>query len=160
VSVTILLLATESTAVAAADVLRQGLDAVVDHHESLRSSLQSLRTRDYTLILLDETLAVADAALAERIADSAVAPLLELNLAICSAPRLLRQARAALTRRRHDLAQASVAAHRTLYAELNQTLSGLLLKSEFALRQAPPEAAPHLREVVELAQHLRDQLRP
>lgn len=159
-AVTILLLASESAAAAAADVLRQGLDAEVDHHESLRAALQSLRTRDYTLILLDEALAAADPALAERIGDTAVAPLLELNLAISSAPRLLRQARASLARRRHDLAQASVAAHRTLYAELNQTLSGLLLKSEFALQQAPPEVAPHLREVVELAHDLRDRLRP
>jgi hypothetical protein len=157
---TVLLLAADPYGQAAADALRRDLDAEVELLASARAALPTLRHRDFALILLDETLAAADPDSADRVYQITGAPVLELNLAISSAPRIVRQARAALVRRARDLALAQAAAASLLHCELNQTLSGILLESELALRQATPDQAPKLRELVELAGQLRDQLRP
>jgi hypothetical protein len=156
---TVLLLATEGAGEAAADALRRSLDAEVKLLPSLRAGLSALRLDDFSLVLLDETLAGADPEATDRLYQLTAAPVLELNLAISSAPRVVRQARAALVRRSRDLALAQTAAAALLHGELNQTLSGILLESELALRQATPAQEPKLRELVQLASHLRDRLR-
>jgi hypothetical protein len=162
--ITVLLLASEAAAEPAADALRRELDAYVELQPTLRAGLAALRRRDFSLVLLDEALAAAEPAAeadtVDRLYQAGGAPLIELNLAICSAPRIVRQVRAALTRRNRDLALARTAAASLLHVELNQTLSGLLLESELALRDASPAQAPKLRELVQLACHLRDRLRP
>jgi len=157
---TVLLLATESAGEAAADALRRSLDAEVELLPTLRAALPRLRHADFTLVVLDEALAIADPEATERVYQTTTAPVLELSLAICSAPRIVRQARAALARRTRDLAIAQTAAASLLHSELSQTLSGILLESELALRQATPMQEPKLRELVELASQLRDRLRP
>jgi hypothetical protein len=157
---TVLLLASEAAAGPVADALRRELDAEVDLQPSLRSGVAALRRRDFAIVLLDETLASGEPETLDRLYQDGGAPLLELNLAISSAPRIVRQVRAALIRRSRDLALARTAAASLLHNELNQTLSGLLLESELALRDASPAQAPKLRELVQLAVHLRDRLRP
>jgi hypothetical protein len=94
----ILLLATELAGEAAGKALRIELDADVEFASSARAGMQALRLRDFSLVILDETLAAADAVSTDRLYQASTAPLLELNLAITSAPRLVRQARAALVR--------------------------------------------------------------
>jgi hypothetical protein len=147
---TVLLLASETAGEAVADALRRSLDAEIKLLSSLRAGLASLRAQDFSLVLLDET---------DRIYQITAAPVLELNLAISSAPRIVRQVRSALVRRTRDLALAQSAAAALLHNELNQTLSGILLESELALRGATPAQQPKLRELVQLASHLRDRLR-
>jgi len=155
----VLLLASESAGEAIADALRHSLDAEILLLPSPRAALARLRHDDFTLVVLDESLAAADPEATERVYQAATAPVLELNLAICSAPRIVRQARAALVRRTRDLALAQTAAASLLHSELSQTLAGILLESELALRQATPTQQPKLRELVELASQLRDRLR-
>jgi hypothetical protein len=155
----VLLLAPEAAGIAAANALRRALDAEVDLHSTAQAGTSALRHRSYTLVLLDETIASADPEATERLYADLKAPLLELNFALSSAPRIVRQARAALVRRTRDIALAQTAAASLLHNELNQTLSGLLLESELALRHATPEQEPRLREVVQMAQSLRDRLR-
>ena len=156
---TVLLLATEPAGQAAADALRHSLDTETKLLSSLRAGLASLRLYDFSLILLDETLATDDPETTERIYQVTGAPVLELNLGISGAQRIVRQVRSALIRRTRDLALARAAAAAQLYSELNQTLAGLLLESELALRQATPAQEPRLRELVTLASDLRDRLR-
>lgn len=156
---TVLLLASDAAGQPAADALRRSLDAEIQMLSSLRAGLSSLRLYDVSIVLLDETLAAAEPEAADRIYQVSAAPVLELNLAISSAPRIVRQVRSALVRRTRDLALAQSAAAALLHSELNQTLSGILLESELALRQATPAQQPKLRELVQLASHLRDRLR-
>jgi hypothetical protein len=158
-SATVLLLAPEAAGLPVADALRRALDAEIVLHATPRAGLAAVRHREFTLVLLDETLAIADPQTTERLYQASTAPLLEVNFAISGAPRIVRQARAALVRRSRDFAQAHTAAAALLHSELNQTLSGLLLESELALRQATPEQAPKLQELVQLAGSLRDRLR-
>lgn len=83
----------------------------------------------------------------------------EVNFAISSAARIVRQIRAALARRTQDRAQAHTAATAELQCELNASLAGILLESELALLEASPAQAPKLRHLVQLAGDLRDRLR-
>jgi signal transduction histidine kinase len=156
----ILLIAPESTAQAVADALRRNLDAVVETAANRRTGLAALRRGEYCLVLLDESLAALDAQATDLLYQNAVsAPVLEINFIITGPQRIVRQARAALTRRAHDLAQARSVAAAALHSELNTSLTGLLLESQLALREAGPEQEEKLKHVVELAGKMRNQLR-
>ena len=160
-SPSILLIATETTAHPVAEALRLELRAEVETTPSRRSALTSLRRRDFSLVLIDEGLAAADTAVADLLyQNSGAALILELNFAISSSARIVRQARAALVRQTQDQAQARIAAAAAIHSELNGSLSSLLLESEMALREANPTQAPRLRHLVQLASDLRDRLRP
>jgi hypothetical protein len=159
-SPSVLLIAPEATALPIADALRADLRAEVETTPSRRSALASLRRREFEVVLLDENLASAEPAAADLLYQSAGAtPIVELNFAISSASRIVRQTRAALARRSHDNARARAAAAVSLQGELNAALSGILLESEMALRDASPVQAPRLRHLVQLAGDLRDRLR-
>jgi hypothetical protein len=156
----LLLIAPESSAQPIVEALRRDLRADVETTPSRRAALTSLRRNDFALILIDESLATSDAASIDLIYQNAGSALvLELNLALSSAARIVRQARSALTRRSQELAQAHAAAAAALLSELNSTLAGVLLESQLALREASPTQAPRLRHLVQLASDLRDRLR-
>jgi hypothetical protein len=156
----VLLIAPEATARPIADALRADLRAEVETTPSRRSALASLRRREFEVVLLDESLASAEPAAADLLYQSAgVTPIVELNFAISSASRIVRQTRAALARRSQETIRARAAAAVSLQGELNAALSGILLESEMALRDASPDQAPRLRHLVQLAGDLRERLR-
>lgn len=157
----ILLIAPDAAALPVAEALRLDLRADVESTPSRRSAMTSLRRRDFSVVLLDAGLSLPDAATADLLFQNAGSALiLEVNFAISSAARIVRQIRAALIRQTHDQAQARSAAASSLLSELNGTLASLLLESEMALREATPAQAPRLRHLVQLATELRDRLRP
>ena len=156
----LLLIAPESAAQPIAEALRSELHAEVETIPSRRAAVASLRRKDVALVLIDESLASDDSATTDPLYQHAGSALiLELNLALSSAARVVRQARSALARRTQDLATARSAATALLQSELNTTLAGVLLESQLALRDASPAQAPRLRHHVQLAGDLRDQLR-
>jgi hypothetical protein len=155
----ILIIAKEDAARIVADLLHREFDRAVEVAPSRRAGLAALRRAEYSLVLLDEGLAFADVEIIESLYEKAlVTQILELNFAISNSQRILRQVRAAFTRRAHDLAQAREAATITLQNELKSSVTGLLLESQLALRAAPPSNAAKLRYLVELAGDLRNRL--
>jgi hypothetical protein len=155
----ILIIAEANAALAVADVLQRELDLVVEIAPNRRAGMAALRRNEYSLLLLEEGLATADPGTAEILYQKALtAPVLELNFAITNAQRVLRQVRAALIRRAHDQAQARQAATISLQNELKASLTGLLLESQLALREAQPAHSAKLRHLVELADDLRNRL--
>jgi hypothetical protein len=157
---TILLIAPETTGDPVAAALTQSLDLAVEQVNNRRSALARLRRHEYTLVLIEESLATSDPEATDLLYRAAAAtPVLEINFVLSNAVRITRQVRAALTRRAQDRAQAHTAVSSRLHSELNSTLAGLLLESELALRNATPEQQPKLRHVVELASGLRERLR-
>ena len=156
----ILLIAHEREAAEAADELRKTLDRGVEIAETRRAGLAVLRRREFALVIIEESLAAADASQTELLYAAADgAPVLELPLLLHGTLRVVRQARGALHRRSQDQARARVAAAQKLQGELNSSLTGLLLQSELLLRDAPPSMTPKLQHVVELAGELRERLR-
>ncbi|MGA8938079.1 MAG: hypothetical protein WB439_02835 [Acidobacteriaceae bacterium] len=156
----LLLIAPESIAPPIADALRQDLHAQVETTPNRSTALTLLRRNDFTLILIDENLATADSAVDQLYQNAGSALVLELNLSLSSAQRIARQARTALARRTHELSQAQAVATSTLHSELNSALAGILLESQLALREASTAQTPRLRHLVQLAEDLRDRLRP
>ncbi|SEF98422.1 hypothetical protein SAMN05421819_1565 [Bryocella elongata] len=157
---TILLIAPEAAATQVADLLRRELDSAVEVAPNRRAGLAALRRAEYALVLLDESLASASPETADIIYQNAgSAPVLEMSFHVSTAPRILRQARAAIARATHERAQARAAVTASLHSELNASLAGILLESQLALRSAQPDQAPKLRHLVELAGDLRDRLR-
>ncbi|HSU18350.1 MAG TPA: hypothetical protein VLI45_01275 [Acidobacteriaceae bacterium] len=156
----ILLISPEAAAISVAAALRDDLNLPVARASSRRAGLAMLRRGQYLLVALDESLAETDEVATDLIFQNAgTAPLIEIDFAAMPPARVVRHARSALQRRAQDEQRAREAAAASLEAELRGLLSGLLLESQLALREAKPEQAPKLRQVVQMAGDLRDRLR-
>ena len=157
----VLLIAPEPAGTSIALHLRSELQLEIAEHTEIRGSVPALRREDFALVLLDENLAAADPQATEALYLAArTAPVVELNFAISRADRVTRQVKAALSRRSQDESKARTAAALSLGNELNASLTGLLLESQLALRDAGPALAPALRQLIDLAGELRAHLRP
>jgi hypothetical protein len=85
---------------------------------------------------------------------------MQINFAISGTARLIREIRAALSRREREQTLARRAAAAAIEIELKTTVAGLLLHSQLALNGGgvPAAVADRLRMVADLAGSLRQQL--
>jgi signal transduction histidine kinase len=120
-----------------------------------------LRRREFSAVVVDETMAECDPAAAEAVWDRAgLAIPLQINFALSGAARLIREIRAALHRREREQTLARRAATAAIESELKTTIAGLLLHSQLALSgfEISSPVAEKLRLVADLAGSLRQQL--
>jgi hypothetical protein len=156
----ILIIAPTLAAEPIAEALRTDLDAAVEISPHRRAGLAALRRSEFSLVLLEESLAELDPRGADLLYQNAgIAPVLELNFVVSKAPRIVRQVRSALAHRAQDAVKARAAAVASLQNDLGASLTGLLLESQLALREALPAQEPKLRRLVALAGELRHRLR-
>jgi hypothetical protein len=144
-----------------AEVVSAQLGLEVEVAEGRKTALAALRRREFTAVVVDETLAECDPAAAEAIWDRAgLAIPLQINFALSGAARLIREIRAALHRREREQTVARRAAEAAIERELKSTVAGLLLNSQLALSvgDVPAPLAERLRVVADLAGSLRQQL--
>ena len=144
-----------------ADVVGRQLDRKVEVAEGRRTALDALRRRQFAVVVLDETIAECDPAAAEAIWQrSGLAVPIQINFALSGATRIIREIRAALSRREQELAVARLAAKEDIATELKNTVTGLVLQSQLALSEGgvPPHIIERLRVVADLASTLRQQL--
>lgn len=159
---TVLLVTSMSGAENCAAAIGRQLGLTVEVAGNRRLALAALRRREYSVLVLDESLVEADPAGTEVLWQQAgLAIPIQVNLGICGCNRVLREVRAALQRREREMSLAMRAAAQIMEGEVNTTLTGLLLKTQLALEEPAltPRAADKLRQVAELAGLLRDQLR-
>ncbi len=133
----------------------------VEVAESRRAALSALKRREFSVVVVDETMAECDPAGAEAIwSQSGLAIPLQINFALSGAVRLVREIKAALHRREREQALAGRAAAAAIETELKSTIAGLLLHSELALKGngVPATVAHRLRVVADLAGALRQRL--
>jgi len=126
-----------------------------------KGALAALRRREFVAVIVDESIAECDPAGTEGIWESAgLAIPLQINFAVAGASRLVREIRAALSRREREKTLAHRAAAAAIETELKSTVAGLLLNSQLALSgsEVPPPIAERLRVVADLAASLRQQL--
>jgi hypothetical protein len=136
-----------------------GMD--VEVAEGRKTALAALRRREFSAVVVDETMAECDPAAAETIWEHAgLAIPLQISFALSGAARLIREIRAALHRREREQALARRAAAAAIETELKGTLAGLLLHSQLALNgsEVTSPIADKLRVVADLAGSLRQQL--
>lgn len=144
-----------------AEALTLQLGLTVDVAATRKAALLALRRREYSIIVVDDGIVEADSASVDLLwKHSGLAFPMQVNFAISSGSRLVREVRTALARRAQEHALAFRAAARTLESELKATVTGLLLQSQLAL--ADPALTPKLEEklrlIAELAARLRQQL--
>jgi CheY-like chemotaxis protein len=144
-----------------AAVVGAQLGMEVEVAEGRKAALAALRTHEFSVIVIDETMAECDPAAAEAIWErSGLAIPLQINFALSGAARLTREIRSALHRREREQALARRAAAAAIESELKTTVAGLLLHSQLALSgsEASSPIADKLRMVADLAGSLRQQL--
>jgi signal transduction histidine kinase len=144
-----------------ADVIGKQLGMEVEVAEGRKTALAALRRAEFSAVVVDDTIAECDPATAEAIWERAgLAIPVQVNFALTGAARLIRELRAALSRREREQALARRAAAAAIESELKSTVAGLLLHSELALSgsDAGSPVAERLRMVADLAVALRQKL--
>jgi hypothetical protein len=146
-----------------AEALASQLGLKVEVVATRKAALTALRHREYTVVVADNGMIEADPEGADLVwKHSGLAVPLEINFAIASGSRLVREVRAALARRAQEHTLALKTASLTLESELRSTLTGLLLQSQLALAEPAltPELTNKLKTVAELADTLGQRLKP
>ncbi|HTV06263.1 MAG TPA: hypothetical protein VME86_12915 [Acidobacteriaceae bacterium] len=153
------------TAIAGAEncaaVVAKQFNLAVETVSCRRDALAALRRQNYAVVVLDGSLLEAAGGDLDAIfRNSGLAIPLEINFAISGCGRLVREIRAALSRRQLEQAVATRAAATSLETNLRDTVAGLLLQSQLALAEpsVPPQLAGKLRLMAELAGSLRQKL--
>ncbi len=157
----VLMITTIPDADSCASSLAAALGVPVEIASSRKLGLGALRRRDYSTVVVDDSIAEADPAGTDLIwKHSGLAVPLQINFAVVGCARLGREIRAALARREQERTLAMRAATSNLENDLKSTLAGLLLNSELALAEpsVPPQLASKLQLMVELAGTLRRRL--
>jgi DNA-binding NtrC family response regulator len=127
-----------------------------------REALSALRRRAFSVVVLEEALAVSDAQGAELVWQHAGTALpVQVNFAIAGTARLVREIKSAMQRGAQEQTVARRAAAMDLESELRTAVTGILLQTELALREpeVPPAVEAKLRHLAELAGGLRERLR-
>lgn len=151
--------AMESTAAA----LAARLGMPVEIASTRPAALRLLDRRNYAAVVLDHMLAESDSEGAELIwKRSGLAVPIQVNFALAGSARLEREIRGALARRKREHQLALVAAAAAMDAELKDAVTGFLLESQLALREAniPPGLEGRLHTLAMMAERLRDRLSP
>jgi hypothetical protein len=130
------------TAIAGAEnyaaVVSKQFSLTVETASSRKDALAALRRRNYAIVVLDSSLLGAMPGDADVLfKHSGLAIPLEINFAISGCGRLVREIRAALSRRQLEQSVAARAAATSLDSNLRDSVAGLLLQSQLA-RRSPP----------------------
>ncbi len=150
-----------AAAVSCAKVLEGALNESTEIADSVRRAASMARNNDYTAILLDDPMVETEMdALDSLLQNAGMAVPVYVNLAICSAQRLVREVKSAL--RRHEEARlvAIRAAESLLRSEIRDAVTGILLSTELALKvpELPIDAEQKMKSVCHLATQIRSRL--
>ncbi|HUM05190.1 MAG TPA: hypothetical protein VLT90_07000 [Terriglobales bacterium] len=141
--------------------IRRAVNENVVVAESLHKAAALLRAESYAAVVLDQYLFETEPHQTETVMEHlGTAIPLQVNLAISGVERLGREVRAAVQRRKREEKAARKAAVSALQAELNSTVTALLLSCEIALGTPglPVEAREKLQSAHELIKKLCSQL--
>lgn len=157
----VLLVSALSGAEACAAAIMQQMGMYVAIVAGRQEALDALRTGSYDALIVDDSLAEGDPRGAELLWKMAgLAIPMQVNFALTGSTRLVRDLRAALARREQEKGAAHRAALRAVESELRNSLSGLLLHTQLALKESPssPQLEQRLRLMAELAGNLKERL--
>ncbi|HZQ23543.1 MAG TPA: hypothetical protein VFA89_12180 [Terriglobales bacterium] len=129
--------------------------------ESLRQAIVRLRCEEYSAVVIDESLLEAEPEESEALLHHmGTAMPVPVNFAVSGMERLIRQVNAALSRRRREEQVARQAVERSLFSELKEPVTAMLLSCELALQVPglPAAATERIKAVHDLARGLRARL--
>ena len=153
------------TAITGADncaaVLSKQFAVPVETAGSRREALAALRKREFAVVVLDESLVESrEDGTDSLLKHAGLAIPLEMNFAISGCGRLVREVRAALSRRDLEHEHVRSAAALSIESELREIAAGLLLQAQLALAEPgiSTQLSERLRLILELAVSLRRKL--
>ena len=153
-----LLITTSSRGKECAAALEQGTSHKTQVVASVPAAVTRLQSSEYDAVAIDQSLLESDfRALDTLLNHAGTAMPLYVNLALHSTERVVREAQVALRRAEKEKLQAMRSAERVLRNQLRDEVTGILLTSEMALRQAsvPAAVADKLRLVQDMAEKMR-----
>jgi hypothetical protein len=159
----ILLVTAAANASACAAELTSALQCDVEIAESRKSAAAAMRRTEFAAVVVDETLAESDWEGAEQMwRASELAVPVQLNFAICSTARVVRELRAALYRRSQEESRARKAAEIHLQADIGSALTGIVLEVDMlkGSSQMPVEMKSRLQHLSVLVEEMRKKLAP
>jgi hypothetical protein len=157
----ILLMTLSPKAAECAEALHQATNETIQIATSLRQAGAQLRALEYSVVLVDQALLEAEPDESEAVLEHIGTALpVYINFAISGIPRVLRELRVALHRRKREAIVALQEAEQTLRNELKGPVTALLLSCEMALQQPdiPAAAQAKMRAVYDLAQGVSSRL--
>lgn len=157
----ILLVTTSSRAKECAAALEQGTGHKTHVASSVPQAVSKLQAADYEGLAIDQSVLESDFRAFDTLLNRCgIAMPLHVNLALHSTERVVREVQAALRRGEKEKLVATRAAGQLLRNQLRSEVTGILLSSELALRQASisPDVAEKVKSVRELAEKMKTQL--
>lgn len=154
----VLIISPMADATQVAEALSSSLGCAVKVTASHRAGLAELRRCDYSVVVVDDSLAEANPAATDVLWQNfGMAVPVQVNFAFYGGSRLAREVKAAIGRRVQQQVRAMRTAASLLENELKSTVTGLLLQSQLAL--AEPQLTPKLAGKLELVSELAGSLR-
>lgn len=144
-----------------AKVLEAQLGETVELADSVRKAATMARNGDYTALVLDDPMVETELdALDALLNNTGIAVPVYVNMAICSAERMVREIKNALRRDGEARLVAIRAAESLLRSEIRDAVTGILLTTELALKipELPEDAEEKMRSVCNLAAQIRTRL--
>lgn len=128
---------------------------------SLHEGGEFLRSREYSAVVVDQWITEAEPEPTSVVFNHlGLAVPVFVNFGISGVERILRELRAALSRRGHETVLARHSTQQAMRAELKDDVTALLLCCGVALSE--PEISPslrsHLEKIEELAKHIKQKL--
>ncbi len=157
----ILLVSTSSRARDCAAALERGTGHKTQVATTVPHALIKLQEAEYDGLVIDQSLLESDfRALDSLLNRCGTAMPLYINLGLHGADRVVREVQVGLRRAETEKTVAMRSAEQVLSNQFRGQLTGILLKSEIALRQKSisPEVAENIKSVRELAEKMRTQL--
>jgi len=128
---------------------------------SLHQGMERLRSGEYSAVVIDQWITEAEPEPANVVFDHlGMAVPVFVNFGISGEERVLRELRAALTRRRLETVLARHSARQALRDEMKDDVTVLLLSCGVALKDADlsDSVRPRLEKIEALAKHIREKL--
>lgn len=129
--------------------------------ENLQQALARLREQSYSVVVLDQFLLENEPSESDHLLDLlGTAFPVYVNFAISGMPRLVREVRSALHRRKREEAQARRSVEQQIHSEMFESLTTMLLSCELAMSvpDVPPPVAEKIRLIDNLARDMRIKL--
>ena len=141
-----------------AAALGEEIGEAIQTASSLRQAVNRLRSEEFEAVVIDQFLLEVEADETDLVLHHAGSAIpIFVNFAISGVPRLAREVRTALCRRRREEQVARKAAEESLRNEFKGTLTALLLSCEMALEapDLPSVAVDKIKTVYEIGREMR-----
>lgn len=157
----ILLITPSTRGTECADNLKEATGEQTHWAENLQQALSRLREQSYSVVVLDQFLLENEPGESDHMLDLlGTAFPVYVNFAVSGMPRLLREVRSALHRRKREEDQARRSVEQQIQSEMFESLTTLLLSCELAMSVpgVPPPVAEKIRLIDNLARGMRVKL--